>query len=115
MPFYRHRRDRPSEGFARSIHRTEVALHFNGPRNEHGRFDFHADLARIRCPVLLMAGEEDPIVPIALAEATARSLPPHLLRFERLSRCAHVLQDDDPERVFAAMRAFILDDGVDRS
>jgi proline iminopeptidase len=107
VPFYRHRRDRPPTNFGRVIMKTEVALHFNGPRNEHGRFDFHHDLAKLRCPVLMMAGEHDPIAPIELAEATASSIPSHLLRFERLSECGHNVHGDDPERVFEAIRAFI--------
>lgn len=107
VPFYRHRRDRPPADFSRVVMRTEVALHFNGPRNEHGRFDVLPDLARLRCPVLMMAGEENPIAPMALAEATARSIPAHLLRFERLAGCGHDLHGDDPDRVFGAIRAFI--------
>ena len=107
VPFYRHRRDRPPASFARVIMRTEVALHFNGPRNEHGRFDFLPDLARLRCPVLMMAGEHDPIAPVELAEATANSIPAHLLRFERLSGCGHDIHGDDPERVFSTIRTFI--------
>ncbi|UHC16699.1 alpha/beta hydrolase [Methylobacterium currus] len=107
VPFYRHRRDRPPADLSRVIMRPDVALHFNGPRNEHGRFDFRADLGRLRCPVLLMAGEHDPIVPMPLAEETAAAIPSHLLRFERLSGCGHQIHGDDPERVFGAMRAFI--------
>lgn len=106
VPFYRHRRDRPAS-IVRAIMRTEVALHFNGPRNEHGRFDFRADLAKLRCPVLLLAGEHDPIVPMSLAEATAAAIPAHLLRFERLPECGHDIHGDDPERVFSMMREFI--------
>lgn len=109
VPFYRHRRDRPAKPM-HAIMKTEVALHFNGPRNEHGRFDFHGDLAKVRCPVLTMGGEHDPIVPIALAEATARSLPSHLVRFERLPGCGHDIHGDDPESVFSLIRAFIADD-----
>ncbi|MCF4123786.1 alpha/beta fold hydrolase [Methylobacterium sp. SyP6R] len=107
-PFYRHRRDRPPPNLSRIIMRTEVALHFNGPRNEQGRFDFRDDLERLRCPVLLMAGEHDPIVPIPLAEATAAAIPAHLLHFERLDQCAHDIHGDDPDRVFGAIRDFIV-------
>ncbi|KMO14024.1 alpha/beta fold hydrolase [Methylobacterium platani] len=106
-PFYRHRRDRPPPNLSRIIMRTEVALHFNGPRNEQGRFDFRGDLATLRCPVLLMAGEHDPIVPMPLAEETAAAIPSHLLRFERLDQCAHDVHGDDRERVFGTIRAFI--------
>ncbi|MET7242053.1 alpha/beta hydrolase [Methylobacterium sp. EM32] len=107
VPFYRHRRDRPPADLSRVIMRTEVALHFNGPRNEHGRFDFRADLCRLRCPVLLMAGEHDPIVPMSLVEETAAAIPAHLQQFRRLDGCSHQIHGDDPERVFGAMRAFI--------
>ena len=107
VPFYRHRRDRPPADFSRVIMRTEVALHFNGPRNEHGRFDFLSDLAQLRCPVLMMGGEHDPIVPIELAERTAEAIPADLLRFERLRGCGHDIHGDDPDRVFSTIRAFI--------
>lgn len=106
VPFYRFRRDILREPL-RAIMRTEVALHFNGPRNEHGRFDFHRDLAKIRCPVLMMGGEHDPIALISLAAATARSIPAHLTRFERLERCGHDIHGDDPDRVFSTIRDFL--------
>jgi proline iminopeptidase len=108
FPFYRHRRDRPAAPI-RAIIKDEVAIHFNGPRNEHGRFDFHDNLARVACPVLMIGGEHDPIVPIALAEATARSLPSHLVRFERLANCGHNIHGDDPDTVFSFIREFIAD------
>ena len=108
VPFYRHRRE-PTADPLRAIMKTEVALHFNGPRNEHGRFDFHVELAKLACPVLMINGEHDPIVPVALAEATARSLPSHLVRFERLPHCGHVVHDDDPQQVFSLIRAFVAD------
>ena len=108
VPFYRQRRDAPSQAFARAITKTEVALHFNGPRNEHGRMDFREALAGIACPVLVMGGEEDPVVPISFSETIARSLPPHLVRFERLAGCGHDIPGDDPARVFGTIREFIL-------
>lgn len=107
VPFYRHRREQPAP-VVRAVMRTEVALHFNGPRNEHGHFDFRDDLARLRCPVLLMAGEHDPIVPMSSVEATARAIPADLLHFERLDGCGHDIHRDDPERVFRTIREFIV-------
>lgn len=107
VPFYRRRRGPPMA--VRAIMRSEVALRFNGPRNEHGRFDFHQALAKVACPVLMINGEYDPIVPISLAEATARSLPSHLVRFVRMPNCSHEVYGDDPERVFSIIREFIAD------
>ena len=109
MPFYNQRHDASSnERLARAIIKTEVAAHFNGPSNEHGRMDFRHDLAKIACPVLMMAGEEDPITPISLSEMTAQCIPPHLVRFERLENCGHNVATDNPGRVFGAIREFIL-------
>jgi proline iminopeptidase len=109
VPFYRHWRERVLEP-VRAIMKAEVAIHFNGQQNEHGRFDFHDDLAKLTCPVLMINGEHDPIVPISLAEATARSLPAGLVRFERLASCGHVVHGDDPELTFALIRQFIVND-----
>lgn len=109
MPFYSRRHDASAQQrLARAIIKPEIAAHFNGPRNEQGRMDFRRDLAKVMCPVLMIAGTEDPITPIALSEMTARCLPPHLVRFERLENCGHTVVADDPERVFGAMRRFIL-------
>lgn len=105
-PFYRHRRDRPMEP-PRSIVKTALGMHFNGPRNENGRFDFHERLSKIICPVLVVGGEQDPVIPISLVEATARSLPSALVRFERLADCSHDIPGDARERFFPIIREFI--------
>ncbi|MBS7813583.1 alpha/beta fold hydrolase [Roseococcus pinisoli] len=97
----------PNAAFGRAILKTEVALHFNGPDHEQGRLDYRDALSRISCPTLVMAGEEDPIMPIAFGEELMRCLPPHLVRFERIARCGHVLHADAPERVFSTLRDFI--------
>ena len=89
---------------------NDVAIRFNGPRNEHGRMDFRAQLGRVRCPVLVMAGDRDPITPLVFSETIVASLPPHLARFERFAGCGHGLFPDDPERFFAVMREFIMTD-----
>jgi proline iminopeptidase len=70
--------------------------------------DFRADLARLRCPVLVMAGDRDPITPIAFSEVIAAALPQHLVRFERFAGCGHDVIPDAAERAFAILRAFIL-------
>lgn len=84
----------------------DTALHFNGPKNEHGRMDFRADLARITCPVLLLGGEDDPITPIEFSEEIARHLPPDLVEYHRLGQCGHGVVADRPD-VFDLIRHFI--------
>src|SRR5207248_10810369 len=51
-------------------------------------------------------GTHDPIAPISL---TARSLPSHLVRFERLANCGHAIHGDDPDTVLSLIREFIAD------
>jgi proline iminopeptidase len=70
--------------------------------------DFRSDLQRILCPVLLLAGDRDPIAPLPFSETIAACLPPHLVRFERFADCGPGLHLEDPERTFRLLREFIL-------
>ncbi len=108
LPLYRHQPVVDAHAMARSIVKHDVALWFNGPQNEHGRMDFRSALGDIRCPVLIMAGEHDPIMPMPFSETIAACLPPELVRFERFANCGHVTHADQPEQVFRLLRDFIL-------
>jgi pimeloyl-ACP methyl ester carboxylesterase len=107
FPLYNTRAKSDPDALKRAILDHNVGLAFNGPNNEQGRMDFRADLARVRCPVLVLAGDTDPIMPIVLSETMAQCLPQHLLRFERFENCGHGVHRDDPERAFRVLREFI--------
>jgi proline iminopeptidase len=70
--------------------------------------DFRADLGRVTCPVLIMAGDCDPITPIAFSETIQSCLPPGGGRLERFADCGHGVVNDAPDRAFALLREFIL-------
>ena len=89
FPFYNTRARRDPDAPKRALVRHEVGLEFNGPNNEQGRMDFRAEFARIKCPVLVLAGDTDPIMPMSFSETIAACLPPHLVRFERFANCGH--------------------------
>ena len=108
FPLYNTRAPSDPDALKRAILRHDVGLAFNGPDNEHGRMDFRADLARVKCPTLVLAGDVDPIMPISLSETMAACLPQHLVRFERFENCGHGVHRDDPERAFRVIREFIL-------
>lgn len=93
----------------RAITRNNTGEHFNGPCNEHGRFDFREALDRVSCPVLVMGGDRDPITPIACSEAIATGLPPERVRFLRFANCGHGIVADDREGALRAIRDFILE------
>jgi pimeloyl-ACP methyl ester carboxylesterase len=107
LPLYRPRGSGQPEWVARAVINGDVGLHFNGPENEQGRMDYRSQLARIPCPVLVLAGDRDPIMPLAFSETIAACLPRHLVRFERFAGCGHGVIGDDPERAFQVMREFI--------
>jgi proline iminopeptidase len=108
FPLYNTRPANDPDALKRAILRHDVGLAFNGPHNEQGRMDFRADLARVACPTLVLAGDKDPIVPLSLSETMAACLPQHLVRFERFENCGHGVHRDDPERAFRVLRQFIL-------
>ena len=106
-PHYTQRR-RPPEILARVTQRPEVSEHFF--RGEILHFDLNERLGEIRCPVLLLAGELDPIVTIADAEELAAALPPDRLRVERFPDAGHQLAIEQPEAVLALIREFVLEE-----
>lgn len=59
----------------------------------------------IRQPTLLVWCRRDEIVPLATGQKLARRLPN--ARLEILSRCNHLPQDENPERLIAKLRAFL--------
>ena len=69
----------------RLVGRPEVLHWFTKPGGESQTFDLFPDLHRIRCPTLVMGGEDDPIHPIESQADIAAALPPHLVQFERIA------------------------------
>ena len=107
LPLYVARSKRQPDWVARAIIKNAVAMHFNGPHNEMGRMDFRAALANVKCPVLVMAGDADPVMPMAFSETIAACLPGHLVRMERFAGCGHGIVPDDPDRAMQVIRDFI--------
>jgi len=73
--------------FARSIQTMDVNLHYF--RHEAPRFDPWSVLAAIRCPALILAGEDDPICPLPVVEDLAGQLPADTTRLVRLPQARH--------------------------
>jgi proline iminopeptidase len=104
-PLYYTRALRDPDAAAREIVHDPVNLHFV----THGfaQMDFRAALTGITCPTLVMAGENDPITPIAFSETIVANLPPGLAQFERFADCGHGVVRDAPERHFEMLRRFM--------
>ena len=89
------------------IHTTEVNLHYF--RNEAPRFDPWSVLADVSCPVLILAGEDDPICPISVVEDLARQFPVSTTRLVRLPQARHPVFRDRPDLAFPAVKEFLRD------
>ncbi|MEM7268679.1 MAG: alpha/beta hydrolase [Pseudomonadota bacterium] len=105
LPLYTVHQNDP-DLFARVLLRNEVALHFNGPKNEQGAMDFRAALAGVDCPTLVMVGEDDPVTPPEFSEAIVDALP-NGAEFVCYDACGHGVTGDRPEEAFAVLKTFI--------
>ncbi len=66
-------------------------------------------LAAVRCPVLVMAGDEDPVTPVQDALDIAAAIPAPFGRLVRFPNVGHGAWRDDPQAAFAALRAFLAE------
>ncbi|HEY3637126.1 MAG TPA: alpha/beta hydrolase [Rhizomicrobium sp.] len=87
----------------RAILRLEVMRHFS--TGEIRSMDTRAQLAEIRCPVLILAGSYDPITPVACAEEIKDSLPHAQL--DIFEGAGHGVHRDQPDKAERVMRAFL--------
>jgi proline iminopeptidase len=90
---------------ARTIHTTDVNLHYF--RNEAPRFDPWSVLSAVRCPVLVLAGEDDPVCPLPVVEEMASQLPADTTRMVRLPGARHSIFRDRPDLAFPAVTDFV--------
>ncbi len=80
---------------------------FEHTRTELPGMDLRPGLAGVQCPVLVLAGEEDPVTPPEDAEEIVAALPPQWVQFQRFANVGHGPWRDDPERAEAVLRPFI--------
>ncbi len=94
---------------ARIIVRNPVAMHFNGPKGEMGRFDFRAALSRITCPTLVLSGSHDPMMPPVFGETIAAHLGNAPVSHHTVEGAGHMIEKDQPDAFFALLRTFIME------
>ena len=98
---------RPAEAALRTTFNPAMLQHFFKADGEGFRFDFRGRLKNIRCPTLVLAGDRDPVTPVADSDDIAAALPPGLVRYERVPGAGHGVGTDQPERYFALLREFV--------
>lgn len=90
---------------ARSIQTPDVNLHFF--RDEAPRFSPWSLLHRVTSPVLILAGEDDPVCPFPVVAELARRLPADTTSLVRLPGARHAIFRDRPDLAFPAIDEFI--------
>jgi pimeloyl-ACP methyl ester carboxylesterase len=90
---------------ARMIKNTDVALHYS--THEVHAFDPWSVIGAVRCPVLVLAGEDDPVCPLPVVEDLASQLPAQTTHLVRLPRARHTIFRDRPDLAFPAVRNFV--------
>lgn len=106
MPLYNPRPAADPQARLRGRLRLDILHHFI--RHEMPGMDLAPGLAAARCPVLVLAGEQDPVCPVADSEDIFRALPPGLAELQVLPGCGHGTWRDDPEAAFGVLRRFIV-------
>ena len=97
VPLYT--RAKPPEGFYdRAVRNHAMRLLFF--ETELLRLDLLKRLDLIKCPTLIIAGEDDPITPLADMEDTGAAIRPDLVGLESFARKGHGVYRDRPEAFF---------------
>jgi len=91
---------------ARMIKNMDVSLHY--ARQQASGFDPWTVTAAVRCPVLVLTGEDDPVCPLPVVEELASQLPAETTRLMRLPGARHTIFRDRPDLAFPAVRDFVL-------
>jgi len=91
--------------FERAVRNPAMRLVF--VEKELKRLDLMRQLDQIRCPTLIVAGEDDPITPIEDIAEIAGAMRPEIVRFERFANAGHGVHRDCPKGFFRKLRDFV--------
>ncbi|MCE9521170.1 MAG: alpha/beta hydrolase [Alphaproteobacteria bacterium] len=108
MPLYNTTvREGAAEARQRAIMRREVYRHFSLEDGEIRQMDFREALGKLVCPVLVLAGAEDPITPPHLSREILTCIKAGVASLQVYDGCGHGAFRDKPEAVMGDIRAFI--------
>ena len=94
------------EAGQRTMVNADILLHFVS--GEMQSLDLLPGLALAQCPVLVMAGEDDPVCTLDDGRDMAAALPPEWSNLAVFPGVGHGAWRDDPAAAFAVLRDFML-------
>lgn len=104
LPLYTRNPEDPNKQM-RMLANGEMTMHLL--QSELRTIDLTPRMGAIRCPTLILSGEDDPACPVAGAMEMASLLRPQLVHFERISNAGHSVLNDQPELALRILRDFI--------
>jgi proline iminopeptidase len=104
VPLYTRRPEDPNQQM-RMLANGEMTMQLL--QGELRTIDLTPRMGSIRCPTLILSGEDDPACPVEAAMEMASLLPAQLARFERISHAGHSVLNDQPELALRILREFI--------
>lgn len=112
-PYNQHCRDlyntTPADPVARQRTLMNEEILFASAGGEQQRMQLLDGLAAVRCPVLVMAGEEDPVTPLEDAREIAAAIPAPWARLVSFPGVGHGAWRDAPDQAMQLLRAFITE------
>jgi proline iminopeptidase len=93
------------DGRARTVFNHDIL--FASAGGEQQTMQLLPGLAHVQCPVLVMAGELDPVTPLADAQDIAAAIPAPWSRLVTFPKAGHGAWRDDPVAAMATLRDFV--------
>lgn len=84
-----------------------VLRHYLQPGAEFQSIDLRPELAHIRCPALVLAGTEDPVIPWEMSREMADAIINAPVTYVQMDGCGHGIWRDEPQRARDVIRRFI--------
>lgn len=94
---------------ARLRARFNMQILFDSAAGEMRSMNLLPGLARVQCPVLVLAGDQDPVTPLADAEDIAAAIPPPWGRLATVADAGHGTWRDRPDAALKLLRDFIVE------
>lgn len=89
--------------------RVNMKMRLKFTREENLKLDFREPLSQIECPVLLLAGENDPAHPVKCARETAECIPEEFRNFHIIKDTGAPAYQERPEEIVQIIFNFMED------
>ncbi|MBS0445483.1 MAG: alpha/beta hydrolase [Proteobacteria bacterium] len=99
----------PADPDATRRGRFNETILYTSASGEQQTMNLLPGLAAAACPVLVMAGELDPVCPLDDAKDIVAALPAQWVQFAKFANAGHGAWRDEPDAALAELRRFLLE------